>query len=99
MGCPRYVTKKNWVGRDRYPDRFRIYQWRNRIVVRRLDRRSGWGMRLKIRCSRGMAEEVEDEFALGDDFEENVGDVDEPELDTSVDAEAWAEFALAENAK
>jgi len=45
-------------------------------------------------------EEVEEEFELGDNaVEENVGEVDEPELDTKVDAEAWAEFSLAENAK
>merc|ERR1711871_1196749 len=51
--CPRIVSRSNWLGRDRYGDKFQITHYTNGIKVERIDtknKKAGWGMNLRFRC-------------------------------------------------
>jgi hypothetical protein len=52
LSCPSQASKNSWAGPEKYGDRFAISQSGTTLVARRTDSRSGWGMNLKIRCSR-----------------------------------------------
>jgi len=52
LSCPSQASKNSWAGPEKHGDRFAISQTGTTLVARRTDSRSGWGMNLKIRCSR-----------------------------------------------
>ena len=53
--CPSVVSKSNWVGTDTYPDTFEITQDGTSLSARRTDSDQGWGMNLRITCTRTAA--------------------------------------------
>jgi len=64
--CPSAVSKDNWAGQERYGDTFAITQSGTKLTVTRTDGgkhhgiiNGGWGMDLKLMCSRsGMFENL-----------------------------------------
>lgn len=50
--CPTTASKSNWVGTHAWHDTFSINQSGPSLMVKRTDKPGGWGMTLRIRCTR-----------------------------------------------
>merc|ERR1711962_1727490 len=86
--CPSQVSKSNWAGTDTYGDTFSITQTGTNLLVTRTDRSSGWGMNLKIFCSKGECENLITRFVSGTTYN-NGGKFDLEKMFCDSAKESW----------